>query len=137
MAFDVVIRGGRYFDGSGGPSARRNIGIRDGRIALVSDESIDGAEVIDAWGQWVIPGLIDIHTLSGVELLDGPALPESLRHGVTTVMVGSCSISTVHVDAVDAGDLFGRVEAIPRDHVIAAVDQHKNWSNAEEYIRAV
>ena len=135
MAFDVVIRGGRYFDGSGGPSARRNIGIRDGRIALVSDESIDGAEVIDAWGQWVIPGLIDIHTHYDVELLDGPALPESLRHG--TVMVGSCSISTVHVDAVDAGDLFGRVEAIPRDHVIAAVDQHKNWSNAEEYIRAV
>jgi len=70
-------------------------------------------------------------------VLGSPALSESLRHGVTTVMVGSCSLSTVHVDGQDAGDLFARVEAIPREHVIGAVDQHKNWSNAEEYIAAL
>ncbi|RDH79625.1 hypothetical protein DVS77_05235 [Mycolicibacterium moriokaense] len=137
MAFDVVIVNGRYFDGTGGPSAVRNVGIRDGRVAAVTEEPIDGAEVIDASGQWVIPGLIDIHTHYDVELLNGPGLPESLRHGVTTVVIGSCSISTIHVDGVDAGDLFGRVEAIPRDYVIAAIDQHKNWSSAEEYIAAV
>jgi N-acyl-D-aspartate/D-glutamate deacylase len=137
MSFDVVITNGRYFDGAGGPSAVRNIGIRDGCVAAVTEEPIDGVEEIDATGQWVLPGLIDIHTHYDVEVLDGPALLESLRHGVTTVMVGSCSISTVHVDSVDAGDLFGRVEAIPREHVIAAVDKHKNWSNAEEYIQAI
>ena len=43
-------------------------------------------------------------------------------------MLGSCSLSTIHVDGVDAGDLFGRVEAIPREHVIAAVDEHKTWT---------
>ena len=137
MSFDVVIRNGRYFDGTGGPSAARNVGIRDGRVAVVTEDPIEGCEEIDASGQWVIPGLIDIHTHYDVELLNGPSLSESLRHGVTTVVVGSCSISTVHVDGVDAGDLFGRVEAIPRDHVIAAVDQHKTWSTAEEYIEAV
>jgi len=137
MSFDVVIKNGRFFDGTGGPSAIRNVGIRDGHVAVVTEESIEGVEEIDASGQWVMPGLIDIHTHYDVELLNGPGLAESLRHGVTTVVVGSCSISTVHVDGVDAGDLFGRVEAIPRDHVIAAVDQHKNWSNAEEYVRAV
>jgi len=56
---------------------------------------------------------------------------------VTTVMLGSCSLSTVHVDGVDAGDIFGRVEAIPREHVISAVDDHKTWTNAEEYIQAL
>jgi N-acyl-D-aspartate/D-glutamate deacylase len=137
MTFDVVITNGRYFDGTGGPSAIRNLGIRDGKVAAVTDAPIEGLDEIDASGQWVMPGLIDIHTHYDVELLDGPGLPESLRHGVTTVVVGSCSISTVHVDGLDAGDLFGRVEAIPRDHVIAAIDEHKNWSNAEEYIRAV
>jgi N-acyl-D-aspartate/D-glutamate deacylase len=137
MSFDVVITNGRYFDGTGGPSAIRNVGIRDGHIAAVTDEPIEGVEEIDASGQWVMPGLIDIHTHYDIELLNGPGLPESLRHGVTTVVVGSCSISTVHVGSVDAGDLFGRVEAIPRDYVIAAIDQHKDWSSADEYVRAV
>lgn len=137
MAFDVVIKNGRYFDGTGGASAIRNVGIREGHVAAVTEESIEGVEEIDASGQWVMPGLIDIHTHYDVEVLNGPGLSESLRHGVTTVVVGSCSISTVHVGGVDAGDLFGRVEAIPRDYVIAAIDQHKNWSNAEEYVRAV
>ncbi|MCV7300764.1 amidohydrolase family protein [Mycobacterium barrassiae] len=137
MSFDVVIRNGRYFDGTGGPSAVRNIGIKDGHVAAVTEEPLEGIEEIDATGKWVIPGLIDIHTHYDVELLNGPALSESLRHGVTTVVIGSCSISTVHVDGVDAGDLFGRVEAIPREHVISAVDEHKTWTNAEEYIRAV
>ncbi|MFI5507780.1 amidohydrolase family protein [Mycobacterium sp. NPDC051804] len=137
MRFDVVIRNGRFFDGTGGPSSVRNVGIRDGRVAVVTEDPIEGIEEIDATGQWVTPGLIDIHTHYDVELLNGPSLSESLRHGVTTVVVGSCSISTVHVDGTDAGDLFGRVEAIPRDHVIAAVDQHKTWSTAEEYIEAV
>jgi N-acyl-D-aspartate/D-glutamate deacylase len=53
------------------------------------------------------------------------------------VMLGSCSLSTVHVGSADAGDIFGRVEAIPREHVIGAVDQHKTWTNCEEYIAAL
>jgi N-acyl-D-aspartate/D-glutamate deacylase len=52
-------------------------------------------------------------------------------------MLGSCSLSTVHVGSADAGDIFGRVEAIPREHVISAVDEHKTWTNAEEYIRVL
>ena len=80
------------------------------------------------------PACVDIHTHYDVEVLGGPALSESLRHGVTTVMLGSCSLSTVHVDGADAGDLFGRVEAIPREHVIGAVDEHKTWTNASEYV---
>jgi N-acyl-D-aspartate/D-glutamate deacylase len=56
---------------------------------------------------------------------------------VTTLLLGSCSLSTVHVGGVDAGDLFGRVEAIPRQHVIRAVDEHKSWSTAEQYVAAL
>ena len=43
--------------------------------------------------------MVDIHTHYDVEVLDGPGLAESVRHGVTTVLLGSCSLSTVHVDA--------------------------------------
>jgi N-acyl-D-aspartate/D-glutamate deacylase len=81
--------------------------------------------------------MLDIHTHYDVEVLGGPALSESLRHGVTTVMLGSCSLSTIHVDGIEAGDLFGRVEAIPRDHVIAAVDANKTWTTCDEYVEAL
>jgi N-acyl-D-aspartate/D-glutamate deacylase len=140
MSFDTVIRNGRWFDGTGAPSAIRNIGIRDGHVAAISAQPLDETgcgQVIDADGKWVLPGMVDIHTHYDVEVLGSPSLSESLRHGVTTVMVGSCSISTVHVDGQDAGDLFARVEAIPREHVISAVDQHKTWSSCEEYIAAL
>ncbi len=100
-------------------------------------DETDCPQVIDAAGKWVLPGFVDIHTHYDVEVLDGPGLPESVRHGVTTVLIGSCSLSTIHVGGVDAGDLFGRVEAIPREHVIAAVDNAKTWSTAQEYVAAL
>jgi N-acyl-D-aspartate/D-glutamate deacylase len=140
VTFDTIIRNSRWFDGTGAPSAVRNLGIRDGHIVAITPHDLDEAgcpRVIDATGKWVLPGMIDIHTHYDVEVLNGPSLSESLRHGVTTVMLGSCSLSTVYVDGVDAGDIFGRVEAIPRDHVIGAVDEHKMWTNCEEYIQAL
>jgi N-acyl-D-aspartate/D-glutamate deacylase len=138
--FDTIIRNGRWFDGTGAPSAVRNIGIVDGRVAAVTPHDLDDngcPEVIDAAGTWVLPGFVDIHTHYDVEVLDGPGLPESVRHGVTTVLIGSCSLSTIHVGGEDAGNLFGRVEAIPREHVIAAIDNAKTWDSAEEYIGAL
>jgi N-acyl-D-aspartate/D-glutamate deacylase len=107
VTYDSIIRNGRWFDGTGAASAVRNL------------------------------GMLDIHTHYDVEVLGGPGLSESLRHGVTTVMLGSCSLSTIHVDATEAGDLFGRVEAIPREHVIAAVDRHKTWQTCDEYVHAL
>jgi N-acyl-D-aspartate/D-glutamate deacylase len=138
--YDTIIANGRWFDGTGAPSAIRHLGIHDGRIATISAEPIDDPacpNVVDATGKWVIPGMLDIHTHYDVEVLQHPALTESLRHGITTVLLGSCSLSTVHVDASDAGDLFARVEAIPRKHVVAAVDQHKTWRSAHEYAAAL
>ena len=139
MTYDTIIRNGRWFDGTGAPSAIRNIGIRDGRVVAVTPHPLDetGADVVDATGKWVLPGMVDVHTHYDVEVLGGPGLPESVRHGVTTVLVGSCSLSTIHVGGTDAGDLFGRVEAIPREHVIDAIDDAKTWNTAAEYVEAL
>jgi N-acyl-D-aspartate/D-glutamate deacylase len=140
VTYDTIIRNGRWFDGTGAPSAVRNLGIRDGHVMAISPDDLDVTgcpQVIDATGKWVLPGMLDIHTHYDVEVLNGPALAESLRHGVTTVMLGSCSLSTVHVNGTDAGDIFGRVEAIPREHVIDAIDTSKTWTNCEEYIEAL
>ncbi|QYJ03646.1 amidohydrolase family protein [Nocardioides panacisoli] len=140
MAFDTVIRRARWFDGTGAPSAIRDLGIRDGRVAAISESPLDAAgcdDVVEAGGRWVVPGMVDIHTHYDVEVLEGPALSESVRHGVTTILLGSCSLSTIHCDPVDAGDLFGRVEAIPRDHVIGHVERARTWGSAQEYVAAL
>ena len=139
MPFDTLIRGARWFDGTGAPSAVRDVGLRDGQVAAIGID-LDGEgcpDVLDARGCWVTPGMVDIHTHYDVEVLEQPALSESVRHGVTTVLLGSCSLSTVHVDPVTAGDLFGRVEAIPRQHVIGALERHGGWGTAQEYADAL
>ncbi|MGW4847645.1 N-acyl-D-amino-acid deacylase family protein [Nocardia brasiliensis] len=140
MSYDTIIKSGRWFDGAGSASAVRHLGLRGDRVVAVSADPLDEtgcARVVDAAGKWVVPGMIDIHTHYDVEVLKTPALSESVRHGITTVLLGSCSLSTVHVGATDAGDLFGRVEAIPRRHVIEAVEQTKTWHSAREYIAAL
>ena len=93
--------------GTGAPSGVRHLGISGGRVVAVSAEPLDetGAAVVDATGSWVMPGMVDIHTHYDVEVLQGPALAESLRHGVTTVMLGSCSLSTIHIGGVDADEV--------------------------------
>jgi N-acyl-D-aspartate/D-glutamate deacylase len=140
VGYETIIRNGRWFDGTGAASAVCDIGISGGHVVAISSTELDATgcpQVIDATDKWVLPGLLDIHTHYDVEVLNGPALSESLRHGVTTVMLGSCSLSTIHVDGTQAGDLFGRVEAIPRAHVIAAVDEHKTWTTCDEYVAAL
>ncbi|MBM7416463.1 MULTISPECIES: amidohydrolase family protein [Nocardiaceae] len=138
--FDVVISGGTVFDGDGGPGVRRDVGIVDGVVRAVSSDALDvgpDTEVIDATGQWIMPGFIDVHTHYDAEVLVGPGLVESVRHGVTTVLLGNCSLSTLYSTPVDIADLFSRVEALPRDHVLKAVDTHKTWDGPEEYIAAL
>lgn len=138
--FDVIIRNGRFFDGTGGSSAVRHVGIQSGRVAAVSASPLpdsDCPQVLDATGQWVLPGFVDVHTHYDAEVLLSPGLPESVRHGVTTVIMGNCSLSTVYASPVDCADLFSRVEAVPRPHVLGALEAHQTWSSAREYVSAL
>src|SRR5687767_1267468 len=135
MLFDTVIRGGLFFDGSGAAGAIKNVGIVDGKVAAVSESRLDesGARVIDAAGKWVMPGFVDLHTHYDAELVAAPSLSESIRHGVTTVAVGSCSISAVLSEAEDCSDLFTRVESVPREHVLPLLRSKKTWTSPREY----
>ncbi|MGW0178001.1 N-acyl-D-amino-acid deacylase family protein [Nocardia sp. NPDC003345] len=140
MSYDTIIRGGRWFDGTGAPSAIRNLGIRGDRVVTVSEAPLDETgcpDIVDAHGKWVLPGMIDIHTHYDIEVLKTPSLSESVRHGITTVLLGSCSLSTVHIDPTGAGDIFGRVEAIPRGHVIDTLADTRTWTSAREYAAAL
>lgn len=140
MTYDVIIRDGLWFDGTGNAPHTRTLGIRDGVVAIVSSGPLDETgcpEVIDAAGKWSLPGFLDVHTHYDAEVLLDPGLRESVRHGVTTVLLGNCSLSTVYADSEDAADLFSRVEAVPRKYVFGALEANKTWSTAAEYIEAI
>lgn len=140
MVYDLIVRDGLWFDGTGSRPQTRTLGIRDGIVQTVSAEPLDETdcpEVIDAAGKWVMPGFIDVHTHYDVEVLLDPGLRESVRHGVTTVLLGSCSLSIIYANAEDAADLFSRVEAVPRQFVLDALQQHRNWTGPTEYVRAL
>ena len=65
VSYDTIITNGRWFDGTGAPSAVRNIGIRNGHIVAITPHALDATDcprVIDASGKWVMPGFVDLHT---------------------------------------------------------------------------
>lgn len=138
--YDVIIKGGLYFDGSLKASSIKDVAIKDGKIAKVSDTPLPAGEarkVIDAQGKWIAPGFIDSHTHYDAEVLISPSLSESVRHGVTTVLMGSCSLSLICSDAEDASDLFTRVETIPREKVLPILKKNKTWSTPKEWVEHV
>ncbi len=135
--YELVIRGGTVFDGTGAAPITADVGVRDGKVAAVAQSLPDGARTLDARGQWVLPGLIDVHTHYDAEVLISPGLGESVRHGTTSVIFGNCSLSTVFSDADDCADMFARVEALPWQIVHDSVKEAKTWTGPAEYVKTL
>jgi Amidohydrolase family len=138
MDLDVIIENGTLFDGTGAPGTRKHVGLREGKVALISEGPLPrgpNTRVIDATGLWVTPGFIDLHTHYDAEIELAPALTESVRHGVTTVTLGSCSLSLAVGTPEDLADQFARVEAIPYDAVRSLLERAKTWNTHHDYIQ--
>jgi len=133
--FDLLLRGGLVFDGRGSPPRRADVAIRDGIIVAIGPGLAGTAQQeIDAHRHWVAPGFVDIHTHYDVELEIAPALPESVRHGVTTVVIGNCSLSLVAGAPADLADVFLRVETMPALLVQRWLQTSLKWNSPAEYI---
>lgn len=127
----VLLTAARVFDGTEAASLPdHDVLIADGRIAAVAPTGrLDppDARRVDAAGLWVMPGFLDTHTHYDGEMAIQPGLAESVRHGVTTAVIGSCSVSFVASDPDDCSDMFTRVEAVPRDIVLPMLRRLKTW----------
>ena len=92
MSADIVIRGGTVVDGSGEPGREADIAITGDRISEIGS-GLSGKAELDASGQVVAPGFIDIHTHYDAQVFWDPALTPSCYHGVTSVIAGNCGFS--------------------------------------------
>ena len=131
----TIIRNGIYFDGLGNKGVQKDVVIKDTKIDAVLDKApaMEGAKEIDAAGHWVLPGLLDIHAHYDAELEVMPALEESVQHGVTTVVIGNCSLSAAIGKDKDIVDLFARVENIPAKVLSNWIIGNIKWKNVREY----
>ena len=97
--YDLLIRGGLIVDGSGAPAYAANIAIIGDTIARIGGlEGATATSVIDASGQVVSPGFIDLHTHADRNIRHNPGVENYLFQGVTTMLVGNCGNSPVHLD---------------------------------------
>jgi N-acyl-D-aspartate/D-glutamate deacylase len=134
----IIIKNGLFFSGIPNEKAiKQDILIDDaGQILEISScnsISDEGLEIIDAERKWIVPGFIDSHTHYDAELLASPGLKESARHGVTTIILGSCSVSAVFNSPEDTTDSFARVEVIPRDVMLPLLENEKTWNTPKEW----
>ncbi len=91
---DWIVRGARVVDGTGAPWIRTDVGVKGDRIAAMGD--LEGARAhreVDAGGDILAPGFIDVHTHSDLPLLVEGEGHSHIRQGVTTVAIGNCGNS--------------------------------------------
>lgn len=89
QSFDLVITNGHIIDGTGSPWYSGDIGVRDGKIAAIGNLSAASRRrTIDARGQVVAPGFIDMLGQSERTILVDPRLPSKIFQGITTEITG-------------------------------------------------
>ena len=135
---DLVIRNGNIVDGSGKKPFLGDIAIDEGNITKVGEVINSGKKEIDADGNLVSPGWVDIHTHYDGQVCWDPYLTPSSWHGVTTVVMGNCGVGFAPVKPGDENfliQLMEGVEDIPGTALHEGIDWE--WETFPEFLDAI
>src|SRR5215510_12954480 len=97
MTYDLLIKNGRIVDGSGTPAFRGDLAVRNGKIAHIGKLRDGAKRTIDADGRVVSPGFVDTHCHYDAQVTWDPLCTFSCYHGVTSVIIGNCSLALAPV----------------------------------------
>lgn len=138
MQFDLVIRGGRIFDGTGAEPYDADIAVHDGRIVQIGSIAGPAREELDATGKIVTPGFVDIHTHFDGQATWDQRLASSSNHGVTTVLMGNCGVGFAPCRPHEREmlvKLMEGVEDVPE--VVMTEGLPWNWETFPDYLDAL
>ena len=139
MNYDLIISGGTIVDGTGAAPYKGDVAIRDGKIAKMGDLNEDSAaKTIDATGQTVTPGFVDLHTHLDAQVGWDPELTSSSYHGVTTALIGNCGVGFAPVAEQNRqymAKLMESVEDIAAEAILDGLPW--NWTNYGGYLDSV
>src|SRR5262245_48973093 len=136
--YDLILKGGRIYDGSGLPSFNGDIAINDGRIQEIGRINASANRVLEVGGLAVAPGIVDFHTHFDAQIWWDGLASTSPEHGVTTVVTGNCGLTLAPCKPEGRDALIGtfvRVEAMPRETLKAGIPWE--WTTHGEYLRAL
>ena len=108
----TIIRNGLIVDGTGSPPYEADIAIDGGIIGEIGQVEGIGLNEIDAKGQIVAPGFVDIHTHYDGQAAWGDRLDPSSLHGVTTAVMGNCGVGFAPVHESDHDRLIQLMEGV-------------------------
>ena len=136
--FDLVIRSGTVFDGSGAEPRDADVAISGGRIVEVGKVAGNGVEELDAKGKMVTPGFVDLHTHYDAQVTWSSEITPSSWNGVTTAMIGNCGVGFAPCKPEQRDmlvKLMEGVEDIPE--VVLTEGLPWNWESFEDYLDAL
>ncbi|WP_174275060.1 N-acyl-D-amino-acid deacylase family protein [Sphingomonas bacterium] len=133
--YDLLIRNGLVLDGTGAPSRRADVAVKDGLIVAVGEIEGEARDVIDAKGAIVTPGFIDVHTHYDGQFLWDNELDPSFSNGVTTAIGGNCGVGFAPADPKyrkELVEMMEGVEDIPGIVLDEGLDW--NWRSFPDYL---
>ena len=135
MTHDLVIRNGFVIDGSGSPGRESDVAIDDGKITAVGKVAGKGREEIDAKGEIVTPGFVDVHTHYDGQVTWGDALTPSSIHGVTTAIMGNCGVGFAPCRDEDHDRLIRLMEGVEDiPFPVLSTGLPWNWESFPDYL---
>ncbi len=123
--YDVIVRGGTVYDGTGGPPRRADVAIRGDCIAAVGSlGDATARSVVDAGGLAVAPGFVNMLSHSPVSLIQDGRSQSDIRQGVTVEIFGESSM----------GPLSPRMKAY-RVQRMGDFEYEMPWTTLAEYLQ--
>ena len=132
---DLVIRNARVIDGTGSAEFVGDMAVTDGVITDVGEVTGNSSRQIDADGQLLMPGWVDIHTHYDGQATWDPEMTPSSWHGVTTAVFGNCGVGFAPVRPGSEDfliNLMEGVEDIPGSVLAEGIDF--SWQSYPEYL---